>query len=62
MPRINETFTKKAEAPTSGNKLYRDDELTGFALRVTAAGARSFVLNYTIHHRERRLTIGAYPA
>ena len=61
MPRINETFTKKAEAPTSGNKLYRDDELTGFALRVTAAGARSFVLNYTIHHRERRLTIGTYP-
>lgn len=62
MPRINETFTKKAPAPDSGNKLYRDDERTGFALRVTAAGARAFVFNYTVHHRERRLTIGAYPA
>lgn len=62
MPRINETFTKKAPAPAKGNKLYRDDELTGFALRVTAAGARSFVLNYTINHRERRFTIGPYPA
>ena len=62
MPRINETFTRKAPSPQKGNKLYRDDELTGFALRVTSAGARSFVLNYTIHFRERRITIGAYPA
>ena len=31
-------------------------------MRVTAAGAKSFVLNYTIAGRERRLTIGGYPA
>jgi integrase len=62
MPRINETFARRAPAPERGNKLYRDDDMTGFALRVTAAGARSFVLSYTIHKRERRLTIGAFPA
>lgn len=62
MPKLNETFTKKAQVPDEGNKLYRDDELKGFCLRVTAAGHRSFVLNYSIDRRERRMTIGAYPA
>ncbi|MBI6630363.1 tyrosine-type recombinase/integrase [Pontibaca salina] len=62
MIKINETFTRKADAPAKGNKLYRDGELTGFALRVTAAGSRSFVLNYTINKRERRMTIGNFPA
>lgn len=61
MFKINETFCKKAEAPERGNKVYRDSELIGFGLRVTAAGTRSFVLNYTIHGRERRLTIGGFP-
>ena len=62
MPKINETFARKAAAPEAGNKLYRDDDLTGFSLRVTAAGARAFVLSYTLHKRERRITIGAFPA
>jgi integrase len=62
MPRINETFARKAEAPAAGNKVYRDDDQIGFGLRVTAAGARSFVLAYTIHRRERRITIGTWPA
>ena len=62
MPKLNDTFTKKAKVPDRGNKLYRDDELKGFCLRVTAAGNRSFVLNYSIDRRERRMTIGSYPA
>ncbi|MCR9272547.1 MULTISPECIES: tyrosine-type recombinase/integrase [Mameliella] len=61
MLKINETFCKKAELPKSGYKFHRDSELTGFGLRVTAAGARSFVLNYSIHGRERRKTIGSFP-
>lgn len=62
MPKINETFVKKATAPSRGNTVFRDDDLRGFGLRVTAAGARSFVLNYTINKRERRMTIGSFPA
>jgi len=61
MPKINETFAKKATAPAKGNTIYRDEELKGFALRVTAAGSRSFVLNYTINKQERRMTIGSFP-
>ena len=33
----------------------------GFGVRVTAAGARAFVLNYRLRGREYRFTIGAWP-
>ena len=36
--------------------------MKGFGCRVTAAGARAFILNYrTNSGRERRYTIGAFP-
>ena len=35
--------------------------MKGFGARVTSTGARSFVLNYRIGGRERRLTIGSFP-
>jgi len=38
------------------------DYVPGFGLRVTAAGARAFILNYSIQGRERRLTIGSVGA
>ncbi|EMS96992.1 phage integrase [Agrobacterium tumefaciens str. Cherry 2E-2-2] len=47
--------------PASGNKIYYDDSIKGFGVRVTAAGARAFILNYRIGRRERRLTIGSFP-
>jgi integrase len=49
-------------APAKGNKVYYDDQITGLGVRVTAAGARSFILNYWIKGRERRITIGSWPA
>ena len=61
MTKINETFVKGVSAPNRPNKLYYDEDLKGFALRVTKAGAKAFVLNYSIHGRERRQTIGGYP-
>jgi integrase len=49
-------------APPSGNKIYYDADLKGFGCRVTAKGARAFVLNYrTRNGRERRHTIGSWP-
>lgn len=47
--------------PATGNKLFYDDEVKGFACRVTATGGRGFVLNFHIHGRERRYAIGLYP-
>src|SRR6476646_4646281 len=33
----------------------------GFGVRVTASGARAFILNYRLRGREYRYTIGAWP-
>lgn len=49
------------EAPATGNRIYYDDDVKGFGLRVTSAGARAFILNYRVNGRERRYTIGRHP-
>jgi len=58
---LNETAVRKLPSPATGYTIFRDDEMTGFAVRVTGNGAKSFVLGYTIDGRERRMTIGKYP-
>lgn len=62
MPKVNETFVKKAAIPPASQKIYYDSEHPGFGLRVTKAGAKAFILNYHINKRERRFTIGKSPA
>jgi integrase len=57
---------RELPAPSTGNTVYwcsgaqvqGRDVPRGFGIRVTAAGERSFVLNYTVAGKERRLTIG----
>jgi integrase len=50
---------KKLPVPIKGNKVFYDTEVAGFGVRVTANGARSFILNYyTTSGRERRITVG----
>ncbi len=59
--RLTDSTVKKLPAPARGNKIYYDTLVDGFGLRVTANGARSFVLNYRTRadRRERRYTIGS---
>ena len=66
--RLKPSDLKTLSAPKQGSKIYydapggkRSPYTAGFGLRVTAAGARSFILNYRTRagHRERRYTIGA---
>ena len=59
--RITETLVKKLPCPARGNRIVYDSDLKGFGVRVTAASAKAFVLNYRIGGRERRYTIGSYP-
>jgi integrase len=60
---LTDAVVKRQPAPATGNKLRRDTTETGFALRVTANSAKSFVLNYTTRGgRERRYTIGPHPS
>lgn len=60
MPKITDAFVKALEPPASGNRVYYDSVIGGFGIRVTAAGAKAFVLNYRAAGRERRYTIGTY--
>ena len=60
--KLTDKIIRSLEPPVNGNRLYYDSEVPGFALRVTARAARSFVLNYYASGAERRLTIGSYPA
>lgn len=59
--RLQEKTVKTMAGPASGNRIAYDDEVKGFGVRITAAGAKAFILNYRAAGRERRYTIGSYP-
>ena len=60
--KLTDGAVKALAAPSSGARITYDSDVKGFGARVTAGGARSFVLNYrTRLGRERRFTIGAFP-
>jgi len=48
-------------SPAAGNRIKYDTAVKGFGARVTATGAKSFVLNYRNGRRDRRITIGSAP-
>jgi integrase len=54
----------KAESPATGARFIFDDHRDaprGFGLRITKAGGRAFVLQYTVDGVQRRKTIGEWP-
>jgi integrase len=61
--RLTDRTVKGLPGPAKGNRVYYDDIVRGFGCRVTAAGARAFVLNYRrkADGAERRYTIGSFP-
>ena len=60
--KLADAIIKKLPKPETGEKITYDTQVKGFGIRVTAKGARSFLLNYrTRLGRERRFTIGAFP-
>ena len=60
--KLTDKLVREMAPPGIGNRIVYDAEVKGFGARITAAGARSFVLNYRINGRERRHTIGGFPA
>ena len=58
--RLTDPQVRNAPFPSRGQVLVWDGEIKGLALRVTP-GAKSFVLNYRVGGRQRRITIGSYP-
>lgn len=58
--RLTDAQIKRLAPPAQASRIIYDAVVPGFGARITAAGARSFVLNYrTKLGRERRLTIGS---
>jgi len=63
MPRIKltDTVAKTLQANPDKHILYRDTTVPGLALRITKNAHKTFVFNYSIAGRERRLRIGEFP-
>jgi len=67
--KLSEETVRKLPIPATGNRItYFAGAIIqgakaprGFGVRVTAAGARAFILNYRLRGREYRFTIGAWP-
>ena len=58
--KLTKSAVDRIAAPATGQAFYRDTELKGFAIRITASGVRSFVLEKRIEGRVRRMTLGRY--
>ena len=57
--RLTDKTIKTIDPPDEGYALNWDDELKGLGLRTTAAGVKSFILNYRNSDGvQRRITIG----
>ncbi|MCU7932066.1 MAG: integrase family protein [Candidatus Thiodiazotropha sp. (ex Codakia rugifera)] len=60
--KLTKTAVEQAPIPASGQTFYRDDQLKGFALRVTAGGVKSFVIEKRINRKVKRKTLGRFGA
>ncbi len=59
--KLTKTIVDKAPLPVEKDQIfYRDGELKGFALRVTASGVKSFVVETLVNNKVRRMTLGKY--
>jgi integrase len=61
--RLTDQMIKRLPTPGRGNRITYDEAVKGFGVRVTATGARAFVLTYRRRSDglQRRYTIGAFP-
>ncbi|MGO9454981.1 MAG: tyrosine-type recombinase/integrase [Candidatus Binataceae bacterium] len=60
--KISDKTIKGLRPPEQGNRIVYDHEIRGFGIRITAGKAIAFVLEYSIGGRQRRYTIGPWPA
>ena len=60
--KITKSYVDRLDAPAFGQAFIRDSELKGFAVRITATGTKSFILEKRIDGKVKRLTLGRYPA
>ena len=59
--KVTKSRVDSLRAPAAGQQFLRDTELKGFAVRITAGGAKSFVLEKRLDGKVKRITLGRYP-
>jgi integrase len=61
--KLTDRLVRSLVPPEKGNRVTYDTDVKGFGVRITAAGAVAFILNYRRRSDalERRYTIGNYP-
>lgn len=61
--RLTDGEIKRLPSPSAGSRIVYDTVAKGFGARITAAGARSFILTYRrkADGTQRRYTIGSFP-
>jgi len=59
--KITKSLVDKLTPPEKGQNFFRDNELKGFAVRITSNGAKSFIIEKRIEGRVKRITLGRYP-
>ena len=58
---ITDNLVKELVPPDKGNRITYDDKVSGFGIRVSAGGTKTFILNYrNAEGRHRRYRIGQY--
>ncbi len=62
MARLTKRVVDAARPPDKGKTITWDNGIPGFGLAVYASGRRSYVLKYSIHGRQRWLTLGTHGA
>jgi integrase len=58
--RLTKAVVEATRPDPARDVLVWDSRMPGFGLRVARGGAKSFVLQYTVHGRDRRVTLGRY--
>src|SRR4051812_35725947 len=59
--RLTDQMVRNARARDGKQTFVWDGQVRGFGLRVTPAGAKSFVCQHRVTGQTRRVTIGSYP-
>lgn len=63
MPRLTDKIIREMPNPQKGKQFrLKDDRVLGFGVRRTSSGSTSFTFDYVASGRDRRMTIGHYPA
>ncbi len=59
--RLTKTIVDHITAPIDRDQaFYRDGQLKGFGVRITASGVKSFIVEKLVNGKVRRMTLGRY--